>query len=62
MEWRVTTKGEKIKITDVTVEGISMGSTLKSDFGSIIRREGNSLEGLIVALREKTTSLKVSTN
>ncbi len=62
MEWRVTTKGEKIKITDVTVEGISMGSTLKSDFGSIIRREGNSVEGLIVALREKTTSLKVSTN
>ncbi|HEC14708.1 MAG TPA: ABC transporter substrate-binding protein [Rhodospirillales bacterium] len=58
VDWRVGVKGDILKVVDVVVEGTSMSSTLRSDFGSIIRREGGSIAGLIKALREKTTSLR----
>ncbi len=56
--WRVGAKGETIKILDMVVEGASMSQTLRSDFGSIIRRKGGHLSGLLEELRIKTASLK----
>lgn len=56
--WRIGAKGEIIKILDVIVEGVSMSQTLRSDFGSIIRRKGGKISGLLEALRVKTASLK----
>ena len=35
-----------------------MSTTLRSDFGSIIRREGGKVAGLIEVLRDKTKSLR----
>ena len=35
-----------------------MSNTLRSDFGSIVRRQGGKVAGLITALREKTEALK----
>ncbi len=58
VDWRVGMKGDILKVVDVVVEGTSMSSTLRSDFGSIIRREGGSVAGLIKALRAKTASLR----
>ena len=42
----------------LVVEGASMSQTLRSDFGSIIRRKGGHVSGLLEELRIKTASLK----
>ena len=62
VDWRVGTNGAVYKLLDVIVEGASMSNTLRSDFGSIVRREGNQIGGLLAALREKTEALKVEDN
>ena len=59
VEWRVGTNGTIYKLLDVIVEGTSMSNTLRSDFGSIVRREGNQIGGLLAVLREKTAALKL---
>ena len=58
VDWRVGVKDEAYKIVDVIVEGTSMSTTLRSDFGSIIRRSGGKVAGLIDELRKKTKSLR----
>ncbi len=58
VDWRVGVKDETHKIVDVIVEGTSMSTTLRSAFGSIIRRSGGKVAGLIDVLRKKTESLK----
>ncbi len=57
VDWRVGRNSGQFKILDVMVEGTSMSQTLRSDFGSTIRRRGGTLEGLLEALREKTADL-----
>ncbi len=57
IDWRVVRKESTYKIVDVLVEGTSMSTTLRSDFGSIVRQEGGKIEGLLQALREKTKAL-----
>ena len=59
VDWRVATNGKIYKIIDVIVEGASMSNTLRSDFGSIVRRRGNQIGGLLEALREKAVALKL---
>lgn len=58
VNWRVGNSGGVYKILDVVVEGTSMSATLRSDFGSIVRRNGNGIAGLIEELRIKTAALK----
>jgi len=58
INWRVGTNGTIYKILDVVVEGTSMSSTLRSDFSSIVRRNGGKVAGLIEELRTKTAELK----
>lgn len=60
VDWRVARKGSLYKIVDVVVEGTSMSSTLRSDFGSTIRQRGGKISGLLEALREKTKSLEAN--
>lgn len=60
--WRVGSKEGLFKIVDVVVEGASMSSTMRSDFGSIVRQRGGDVAGLIEALREKTATLKAAEN
>jgi phospholipid transport system substrate-binding protein len=57
VDWRMEGSGQQIKIVDLVVEGVSMSTTLRSDFGSIIRRDGG-LPGLLKVLREKTATLR----
>ena len=56
INWRVRSKEEKHKITDVMVEGISMSVTQRDEFVSVIRQTGGKVAGLIKALRKKTSS------
>ena len=58
VDWRVGSLDQTLKIVDVVVEGTSMSATLRSDFGSIIRRNGGGVAGLIAEMREKTQSLR----
>ena len=56
INWRVRSKEQKHKITDVMVEGISMSVTQRDEFVSVIRQTGGKVAGLIKALRQKTSS------
>jgi phospholipid transport system substrate-binding protein len=56
VDWRLVTNNGAYKIRDVIVEGISMGVTQRSEFASVIERNGGQLRGLIALMREKTAS------
>jgi phospholipid transport system substrate-binding protein len=58
VDWRVVPQGQSYKIVDVIVEGTSMSTTLRSEFGSIINREGGKVAGLNRALKEKVDALR----
>ncbi|MCG8508545.1 MAG: ABC transporter substrate-binding protein [Rhodospirillales bacterium] len=51
VDWRVRQRDSGFKIVDVIVEGVSMGQTQRSEFASVIRRNGGTLEGLLAKLR-----------
>ncbi len=56
VEWRLTDQHGTYKIRDVAVDGISMAVTQRSEFASVIQRNGGQVQGLIAMLREKTGS------
>jgi len=58
VDWRLEGSGKQFKIIDLVIEGVSMSTTLNSDFGSIIRNSGGKVSGLLKVLEEKTASLK----
>jgi phospholipid transport system substrate-binding protein len=51
--WRVRDTKGKLKIIDLMVEGVSMSITHRSDFASLIERNGGSVQALIDALKAK---------
>lgn len=55
---RMRPDGDKFKIFDVVVEGISMSVTQRDDFAAVIQRNGGKVEGLLVSLREKTKGIQ----
>jgi phospholipid transport system substrate-binding protein len=55
VDWRVTGKGGVYKINDVSVDGISMAVTERSEFASVIQHNGGQVQSLITMLRERTT-------
>jgi phospholipid transport system substrate-binding protein len=54
VDWLLTPQNGAYKISDVIVEGVSMAVTQRSEFASVIQRNGGQVEGLITALRQKT--------
>ncbi len=54
--WRVRGHEGQFKIVDVVVEGVSMGQTQRSEFASVIRRNGGTVEGLLRQLRRQLGS------
>ncbi len=52
VSWRVREYKDSFKIVDVIVAGVSMGQTQRSEFASVIRRNGGTVEGLLSKLRE----------
>lgn len=56
VDWRVVRADGAYKITDVVVEGVSMAVTQRSEFASVIQRNGGKIEGLLALLRQKTAA------
>jgi phospholipid transport system substrate-binding protein len=54
VDWLLTPHSGAYKINDVIVEGISMAVTQRSEFASVIQRNGGQVQGLITALQQKT--------
>ena len=54
VDWRLTGRHGDYKISDVTVDGISMAVTQRSEFASVIQHNGGQVQGLIAMLRERT--------
>lgn len=53
VDWRLTAHNGDYKIADVSVDGISMAVTQRSEFASVIQHNGGQVQGLIATLREK---------
>ncbi len=53
IDWRVASRGEIYKITDVSVEGISMANTQRDEFASVIRKNSGQVSALLELLRKK---------
>jgi phospholipid transport system substrate-binding protein len=56
LDWLLTPQNGTYKITDVIVDGVSMAVTQRSEFASVIQRNGGQVQGLITALRQKIAS------
>ena len=56
--WRVRQTGDRYKIIDIYVEGVSMVITQRSEFDSLFKRHG--VDGMIAILRDKITKLSDS--
>ena len=54
VDWRVTYPDGQYKIFDIVVEGVSMIQTQRSEFSSVIRRNGGKISGLIATLKDKS--------
>jgi phospholipid transport system substrate-binding protein len=58
VDWHLTDRNGSYKISDVTVDGISMAVTQRSEFASVIQRSGGQVGGLIAQLRQKTAEVE----
>lgn len=56
IDWRVASRGDIYKITDVMVEGISMANTQRDEFASVIRSNSGQINALLEILRKKRDS------
>jgi phospholipid transport system substrate-binding protein len=56
IDWRVASRGDIYKITDVMVEGISMANTQRDEFASVIRSNSGQINTLLEILRKKRDS------
>jgi phospholipid transport system substrate-binding protein len=54
VDWRLVGHNGAYKISDVSVDGISMAVTQRSEFASVIQHNGGQVQGLIAMLRQKT--------
>ena len=54
IDWRIEDQAARLRITDFTVEGISLRITHRSDIASAIQSEGGQVSALLEALRQKT--------
>jgi phospholipid transport system substrate-binding protein len=54
IDWRLVTVNGVYKISDVIVEGVSMSVTQRSEFASVVQRNGGQLRGVFALMREKT--------
>jgi phospholipid transport system substrate-binding protein len=57
VNWRIEEVDGTLKVFDLVVEGVSMSTTMRSDFASIIRRSGGKVAALLDVLREKSELL-----
>jgi len=57
VNWRVRKHGEIYKIVDIVAEGVSIAVTLRSEYVSVLKRNGGDVDALTRVLREKAKGL-----
>ena len=57
LDWRVADVGGQPKVVDVIAEGTSLRLTTRSDYASVISRNGGSVAALLVAMRQQVQQL-----
>jgi phospholipid transport system substrate-binding protein len=55
MDWKVFSTPKGYRILDVVVDGVSMSITQRSEFASIIERNGGDLNEFLTVLKEKAS-------
>jgi phospholipid transport system substrate-binding protein len=53
IDWHVQNRDGRFLVTDVVVGGVSMKATQRSEFASIIQRNGGQPDALVAALRQQ---------
>jgi phospholipid transport system substrate-binding protein len=54
VDWRLSIEDGRYKITDVSIDGVSMALTQRAQFAQIIQRNGGQIAGLLATMREQT--------
>ena len=57
VKWRLRLAGKQFRVRDVVIENISMSQTQRREFAAVYQQRGNTVDGLIAALREKIAEL-----
>jgi phospholipid transport system substrate-binding protein len=52
VDWRLAVSDGRYKITDVSIDGVSMALTQRSEFAAIVQRNGGQVAGLLATMRE----------
>jgi phospholipid transport system substrate-binding protein len=52
VDWRLVVSDGRYKISDVSIDGVSMALTQRSEFAAIIQRNGGRVAGLLATKRE----------
>ena len=58
IDWRLREHDGRLFIIDIIIIGISQAQVYRSEFASVIRRNGGGIEGLIAALKRKNAALR----
>jgi phospholipid transport system substrate-binding protein len=61
VDWRLAQSDQGLRIVDVIVEGVSLTVTQRSDFASVIQRNGGKISALLDTLRTKSKELSSNT-
>jgi phospholipid transport system substrate-binding protein len=56
VDWRMSTHDGLYKISDVIIDGVSMGASERSEFASVIQRNGGQVQGLLAMMRESAAA------
>lgn len=59
-DWRVRATDGRYRVIDIIVEGVSMAVTQRSEFASVVRREG--IDGLLAILSARTTKISATSS
>ena len=57
IDWRIRQSGGVFKIVDVVAEGVSIAVTLRSEYNSVLKRNGGDVDALTQILRDKIAGL-----
>jgi phospholipid transport system substrate-binding protein len=52
VDWRLLVSDGRYKISDISIDGVSMTLTQRSEFAAIIQRNGGRVAGLLATMRE----------
>lgn len=58
IDWRLRQREQSLLIIDIVILGISQAQVYRSEFASVVRRNGGGVEGLISALKKKNEELR----